>query len=145
MSKSIRFPLLFLLIATPFYVINLHSIDELNDFLYHAVQKTGLVLDKKTPARQGSSYLLQVDDPSLLDPSRVWATAGNLRPAIGVKVTFYYHPDKPEDARVLDGKEISRYKTDFLIPSLILTFLVFSAWLLMEREMQDKETVYPGS
>jgi hypothetical protein len=80
------------------------------------VQKNGLVLDKKTPMRQGSTYLLQVENQSSQDPSRVWATAENLHPEIGDKVTFYYHPENPDDVRVLDGKEIVRYKTDFFIP-----------------------------
>jgi hypothetical protein len=143
----IRFPFLFLFIAAPFYFINLHSIDELNGFLSNAVRKTGSVLDRIPPSPhpqkrhpQGSDYLLQVDDPSALEPARVWATAGDKRLDIGDKVTFYYIPANPEDARVVDGKEVSRYRMDFLFPTFMLTLFVYLAWLSIEKEIVEKET-----
>src|ERR1700677_4297742 len=131
MSKhSFLFPLLFLLIGTPFYFINLHSIHELNYFLARAVRKDGSVLDVKAPLRhqRDSSYLLQVENPSPSDPVRVWAAGDGTELGIGDKVTFYYHPADPNDARVIDGKEISRYQMEFFFPTLMLTVFVFLAW-----------------
>jgi hypothetical protein len=137
-----------MLIAAPFYFMNLHSINQLNDFLSHAVHQNGTVLDRlsQSPHPQKRKpgvicYLLQVENPSKLDPSRIWATAENLSLAIGDKVTFYYLPDDPLDARVLDGNEISRYKMKFFIPSLLLTLMVFSIWLVIEKEALEKGTV----
>jgi hypothetical protein len=152
MSKYlIRFPFLFLIIAAHFYFMNLHSVDELNGFLSNAVRKTGSVLDRlpQSPHPQKRHpheifYLLQVDNPSPLDPARVWATGGNTRLGIGDVVTFYYHPNNPDDVRVIDGKEISRYRKEFFFNSLLLTFFAFYAWLVIEKEILEKEAVYPG-
>lgn len=147
----IRFPFLFLLIAAPFYFMNLHSIDELNGFLSNAVRKTGSVLDRlpQSPNPQKRHprvlcYLLQVENPSSLDPARVWATGDNTRLGIGDEVTFYYHPNNPDDARVIDGKEISRYRTEFFFQSLLLTLFVFYTWLVIEKEILEKEMVQSG-
>jgi len=148
MSKHLTlFPILFLIIAAPFYFMNLHSIAELNDFLAHAVEKNGSILDRLPQSRypHSSCYLLQVENPTSLDPARVWATGDNKRLGIGDKVTFYYEPANPDDARVIDGKEISRYKLEFFFPSLMLTLFVFCAWLVIEKEIRERETVYPGS
>jgi hypothetical protein len=146
MSKhSVLFPILLLVIGAPFYFINLHSIHELNHFLENAVSKSGSVLDVIPPSRrhQDSYYLLQVGNPSPLDPSRIWATSMS-RLGIGDKVTFYYHPVNPKDARVIDGKEISRYEMEFLFPTFMLSFLVYFGWIMIEKEILKQETVYSG-
>jgi hypothetical protein len=123
--------------------MNLYSIHKLNGFLANAVPKNGSVLDVLRPTRRqcGFFYLLQVDNPSLLDPARVWAS-GMARLVIGDRVTFYYQPANPQDARVIDGKENSRYETDFLFLTLILTFFVFFALVGIEKEIHEKEGGY---
>jgi hypothetical protein len=144
MSKhSLLFPVLLLVIGAPFYLINLHSIHELNHFLADAVPQIGSVLDMVPPSRhqRDSFYLLQVENPSLREPLRVWAT-GTARPGIGDKVTFYYHPAHPQDARVIDGKEISRYEMEFLFPTFALSILVYVGWIMIEKEMPRQETVF---
>jgi hypothetical protein len=142
-KHSLLFPMLFLFIGTPFYFIKLHSIEELNVFLANAVPKSGSVLTvMKTRRQQGASYLLQVENPTPADPARIWARGNETRLGVGDKVTFYYHPENPVDARVIDRKEISRYEMDFLFPTLILTFFVYFAWLSIEKEILEKETVY---
>jgi hypothetical protein len=146
MSKhSALFPVLLLLIGTPFYFMNLHSIHELNGFLANAIPKSGSVLDVIPPSRHQPrcSYLLQVENPSSPSLSRVWAT-GTAQPSIGDKVTFYYHPANPQDARVIDGKEISRYEMEFLFPTFMLSFLVYFGWIMIEKEILKQETVYSG-
>jgi hypothetical protein len=142
-KQNVLFPVLFLLIGIPFYFMDLHAIHDLNHFLAGAVSKSGSVLDVIPPLRHhhGSFYLLQVDNPTSLDPARVWATA-MARVGIGDKVTFYYHPANPVDARVIDGKEIRRYELEFLFPTFMLTIFVYFAWISIEKEMLEQETVH---
>jgi hypothetical protein len=142
-KHSLLFPILFLLIGTPFYFINLYAIEKLNGFLANAVPKSGSVLSVMKPRRQqGTSYLIQVENPTPEDPTRVWAAGNETRLGVGDRVIFYYHPKNPMDARVIDGNEISRYEMDFLFPSLFLTIFVYFTWIGIEKEIREKETIY---
>ncbi len=96
----------------------------------------------KSRRQQGASYLLQVENPTPVDPARVWAKRNQTQLNVRNRVTFYYHSENPGDARVIDGKENSRYEMDFLFPTPILTFFVYFALIRIEKKIREKETFY---
>jgi hypothetical protein len=130
-----KFAALFLLIASPFYFMCLHSIRGLDAFLARSVERSGSVVAfRRLPhSAQDAYYLLSVKRIAKLDPELLW-TEGvglSLRPGEGTNV--YFDPRNPADARVLDGREVERYKAGFIYPALLCNAVFLLVWIGMGK------------
>jgi hypothetical protein len=138
----LKFSLCFLLIASPFYCINLYFMRGLERFLAVAVQRQASVLAFKRRPRsmQEAYYLMRVNKLTRSDPDVVWAEGLDLSLGLGQQASVYYDPLDPGDARVLDGREITRYKADFIYPAIMCNAVFLLIWMVSGEKSRRDET-----